>query len=386
MPFSYAQYAGNGSTTTFSVPFPYLLKAHVKLYTGYNILDGTFASQLAEGTGYAWISATQVQTTVALATGTTLTILRDTPDGSQVVVWNDGSNLISNDQNTADLQNLYVVQEQQDRNDVVAAQQAAATLAANSALAASSAAVTTANSASTTANGLAASIATANTNASAAVTTANSASTTANGLAASIATANTNASAAVTTANSASTTANSLAASIATANTNASAAVTTANSASATANSAETTANSVASSAASAQATANAAQSTATAALPKAGGTMAGDIAFAPSQGYPRIPQNSRTSSYTLLAADAGRHVSITTGGVTVPSGVFGVGDAVTVYNDSGSPQAITQGASVTLRQAGTTSTGNRTLAAYGIATLLCVASNTFVISGAGLT
>ena len=330
MPFSYAQYAGNGSTTTFSVPFPYLLKAHVKLYTGYNILDGTFASQLAEGTGYAWISATQVQTTVALATGTTLTILRDTPDGSQVVVWNDGSNLISNDQNTADLQNLYVVQEQQDRNDVVAAQQAAATLAANSALAASSAAVTTANSASTTANGLAASIATANTNASAAVTTANSAS--------------------------------------------------------ATANSAETTANSVASSAASAQATANAAQSTATAALPKAGGTMAGDIAFAPSQGYPRIPQNSRTSSYTLLAADAGRHVSITTGGVTVPSGVFGVGDAVTVYNDSGSPQAITQGASVTLRQAGTTSTGNRTLAAYGIATLLCVASNTFVISGAGLT
>lgn len=98
------------------------------------------------------------------------------------------------------------------------------------------------------------------------------------------------------------------------------------------------------------------------------------------------IPQNSRTSAYTLVADDAGRHISITTGGVTVPASVFSIGDAVTIYNNSGSNQTITQGGSVTLRHAGTANTGNRTLAQYGVCTVLCVASNTFVISGAGLT
>ncbi len=105
------------------------------------------------------------------------------------------------------------------------------------------------------------------------------------------------------------------------------------------------------------------------------------------SQGNVRaVPQNSRTSSYTLVAADAGKHISITTGGVTVPASVFGVGDAISIFNNSTSNQTITQGGSVTLRNAGTTDTGNRTLGAYGLCTILCVASNTFVISGAGLS
>ena len=98
------------------------------------------------------------------------------------------------------------------------------------------------------------------------------------------------------------------------------------------------------------------------------------------------IPQNSKTAAYTLVASDAGKHINITTGGVTVPSGVFSIGNAVTIYNDSASDQTVTQGGSVTLRSAGTADTGNRTLAQRGICTLLCVASNEFVISGAGLS
>ena len=98
------------------------------------------------------------------------------------------------------------------------------------------------------------------------------------------------------------------------------------------------------------------------------------------------VPQNSQTGSYTLVATDAGKHISITTGGVTVPASVFSIGDTVTIYNNSGSNQTITQGSSVTLRQVGTASTGNRTLAQYGLCTILCVASNTFVITGGGLT
>lgn len=103
-------------------------------------------------------------------------------------------------------------------------------------------------------------------------------------------------------------------------------------------------------------------------------------------QGPSNVPQNAKTTSYTLIASDAGKHISITTGGVTVPASVFSIGDTISVYNDSGSSQTITQGASATLRNAGTTNTGNRTLASYGICTILCVASNTFVISGAGLS
>jgi hypothetical protein len=98
------------------------------------------------------------------------------------------------------------------------------------------------------------------------------------------------------------------------------------------------------------------------------------------------IPQNSQTSAYTLVAGDNGKHINTTTGGVTVPSGVFSAGNVVSIYNDSGSDQTITQGSSVTLRFAGSATTGNRTLAQYGLCTVLCVGSNEFVISGAGLS
>jgi hypothetical protein len=124
----------------------------------------------------------------------------------------------------------------------------------------------------------------------------------------------------------------------------------------------------------------------AAAALPKVGGTMSGAITFASGQTYPQVPQNSKTSAYTLVAADAGKHVSITTGGVTIPSGVFSVGDAISIFNNSGSSQTITQGASTTLRFAGTSLTGNRALGQYGLCSVLCVASNVFVITGSGLT
>jgi hypothetical protein len=98
------------------------------------------------------------------------------------------------------------------------------------------------------------------------------------------------------------------------------------------------------------------------------------------------IPQNAQTSSYVLIASDAAKHISITTGGVTVPASVFAVGDAISIYNNSGSAQTITQGAGVTLRFVGTATTGNRTLAQYGLCTVLCVASNVFVIIGGGVT
>jgi trimeric autotransporter adhesin len=98
------------------------------------------------------------------------------------------------------------------------------------------------------------------------------------------------------------------------------------------------------------------------------------------------IVQNSQTSSYTLVATDNGKHISITTGGVTVPASVFSAGQNVVIFNNSSSTQTITQGSSVTMTLAGSTTTGNRSLASYGVATVLCTGTNTFVITGQGLT
>jgi hypothetical protein len=100
------------------------------------------------------------------------------------------------------------------------------------------------------------------------------------------------------------------------------------------------------------------------------------------------VPLNPQSGAYNLAATDNGKMINITTGGVSVLQNVFGspFGQIISIYNNSNASQTITQGANVTLRLAGTAATGNRTLARYGVATLTCVASNTFVISGAGIT
>jgi hypothetical protein len=97
---------------------------------------------------------------------------------------------------------------------------------------------------------------------------------------------------------------------------------------------------------------------------------------------------NSQVTSYTLVASDSGKVVSITTGGVTIPNSVMSAGNIVTIYNNSGSSQTITQGTGVTLQWAGQSSstTGNRTLGLYGIATLVYITASNAVISGAELT
>lgn len=113
----------------------------------------------------------------------------------------------------------------------------------------------------------------------------------------------------------------------------------------------------------------------------------AGTIA-ATSPGFRSIPQNSQTGAYTLALTDAGKHISITTGGVAIPANgsvAFPVGTAIVVFNNSSSPQNISI-TTDTMRQAGTTNTGTRALAGYGVATLLKVASTVWVISGTGVS
>ena len=96
------------------------------------------------------------------------------------------------------------------------------------------------------------------------------------------------------------------------------------------------------------------------------------------------VPQVVSGGAYTLQASDVGDHVSAT-GNITVPPSVFSTGDVVVIYNNTAGNLSILRGAGVTMYWvAGADAT--RTLGTRGLASVVCVASNTFVITGQGLT
>ena len=95
---------------------------------------------------------------------------------------------------------------------------------------------------------------------------------------------------------------------------------------------------------------------------------------------------NLVSSAYTLSNSDIGKFVKVTgSNNVTVPQTTFVTGQMTTIYNDSASSLTIVQGTNVTLRVPGTTDTGDRTLQQRGLATILCVGTNEFAITGSGL-
>lgn len=106
--------------------------------------------------------------------------------------------------------------------------------------------------------------------------------------------------------------------------------------------------------------------------------------------GYRNIPQNAQALAYTLTLADAGKHVYYTGGAatLTVPTNAsvaYPIGSAITLINNGSGALTIST-ASLTMNFAGTASVGNRTLAAKGLCTLIKVATDTWFISGVGLT
>ena len=96
------------------------------------------------------------------------------------------------------------------------------------------------------------------------------------------------------------------------------------------------------------------------------------------------MSHSNKTSAYTLTASDNDRLIT-TTSNITVPSGVFSPANGTTIYNNSASNITITPAGGVTLRLSGSNITGTRTLAQRGVCTILCVASNEFIITGSGL-
>lgn len=90
-------------------------------------------------------------------------------------------------------------------------------------------------------------------------------------------------------------------------------------------------------------------------------------------------------TSGTPTSDDRGCLLQVTAG-ITLPASVFAAGDTFSIYNNSASNITLTQGASLTLRLGGTATTGNRTLAQRGIATVVFISATEAVIGGMGLT
>ena len=90
---------------------------------------------------------------------------------------------------------------------------------------------------------------------------------------------------------------------------------------------------------------------------------------------------NAQTStSYTLVAADAAKLVTLyNTGGITltIPSGVFSVGQAVNIQQTGAGQVTIANDGTSTF-----TGTGTKLRTQYSAATIICVATNTFTLIG----
>jgi len=106
------------------------------------------------------------------------------------------------------------------------------------------------------------------------------------------------------------------------------------------------------------------------------------------------IPQNSRSAAYTTVAADSGKHIlhpsaDTTARTFTIDSNAnvpYAIGTAITFVNQNSAGTVTIAITTDTMRLAGAGTTGNRTLAANGIATAVKITATEWIISGTGLT
>jgi hypothetical protein len=109
------------------------------------------------------------------------------------------------------------------------------------------------------------------------------------------------------------------------------------------------------------------------------------------SVGYLGLPQSATTTSGTLAIGDAGKHIYVTTTGqaIAIPdngSVAYPIGTTLTFIAGPSATTVLIVINTDTLRLAGSSSTGTRTLAANGMATAVKVASTLWYINGIGLT
>ena len=98
--------------------------------------------------------------------------------------------------------------------------------------------------------------------------------------------------------------------------------------------------------------------------------------------------QDESGGAYILAVSDKGQcvHAHGSTTAVTVNINTFAAGDVVSIVNGDSGTVAITQGTSFSLRNTADSSTGSKTLASFGMATIWFSGHNVGYISGSGLS
>jgi hypothetical protein len=109
--------------------------------------------------------------------------------------------------------------------------------------------------------------------------------------------------------------------------------------------------------------------------------------------GYLEIPQNIQAANYTFVLGDSGKHIYHASGAgagdtYTIPANssvAYPLSTVLTVVNSDSNAVSIAI-TTDTMTLAGTTTTGTRSLAQNGIATMLKVTTTSWLISGTGLS
>jgi len=90
-------------------------------------------------------------------------------------------------------------------------------------------------------------------------------------------------------------------------------------------------------------------------------------------------------TTYTLLAANLNQLVTLNNASaitLTVPPSVFSAGDVINIAQIGAGQVSLAQGAGVTINSTGATATAPKLRARYSAASIICTASNTFLVVG----
>ena len=101
-----------------------------------------------------------------------------------------------------------------------------------------------------------------------------------------------------------------------------------------------------------------------------------------------RLGVNAQGGAYAFVVGDAGKIIRSAGSGsaLTLNQNIFTAGDMISVFNVGSGTNTIVSGTGVTLYNTADAATGTRTIAAKGMVTIVCTASNEFAISGSQLT
>jgi len=90
-------------------------------------------------------------------------------------------------------------------------------------------------------------------------------------------------------------------------------------------------------------------------------------------------------TTYTLLAANLNQLVTLNNASaitLTVPPSVFSAGDVINIAQIGAGQVTLSQGAGVTINSTGATATAPKLRVRYSAASIICTASNTFLVVG----